>query len=297
MRLPENTIIAPRACGAERLGPYERLPGGVLTFSAVVKALRGQRRSRARLWPASRRRRRAASPPARRCWPRRRSAAGRAPTTCCARSARWPPGGPGQRRGRGGRRLSRRHAARGARPGWRSPASVVVKLPASAAGHRGGARLRRREVSATAVGTCPSPRAGAGGRAARGRPTCRRRWGAPGCRRQRRDPQAGRAVPVTYGVPTEIVAAAIRHPRPTSSTRRWPARTPPRRRPPCCGSRRGELAPGRWARLTAPAMRIRQHVNPLKSDLLDIADVPRVEVEPRARAGGRAGGGGGPLPD
>jgi tRNA (guanine-N7-)-methyltransferase len=27
-------------------------------------------------------------------------------------------------------------------------------------------------------------------------------------------------------------------------------------------------------------MRIRQHVNPLKSDLLDIADVPRVEVEP-----------------
>jgi tRNA (guanine-N7-)-methyltransferase len=27
-------------------------------------------------------------------------------------------------------------------------------------------------------------------------------------------------------------------------------------------------------------MRIRQHVNPLKSDLLDIADVPRVEVQP-----------------
>ena len=27
-------------------------------------------------------------------------------------------------------------------------------------------------------------------------------------------------------------------------------------------------------------MRIRQHVNPLKSDLLDIADVPRIEVEP-----------------
>ena len=27
-------------------------------------------------------------------------------------------------------------------------------------------------------------------------------------------------------------------------------------------------------------MRIRQHVNPLKSDLLDIADVPRVEAEP-----------------
>ena len=45
------------------------------------------------------------------------------------------------------------------------------------------------------------------------------------------------------------------------------------------------------------AMRIRQHVNPLKSDLLDIADVPRVEAPRRARAGGRAGRRGGTLPD
>ena len=83
----------------------------------------------------------------------------------------------------------------------------------------------------------------------------------------------------TYGVPTEIVAAAIRIPTDVIDAALAGAHAAA---PPAAGSgaRRGELAPGRWARLTAPAMRIRQHVNPLKSDLLDIADVPRVEVEP-----------------
>src|SRR5262245_52694917 len=65
----------------------------------------------------------------------------------------------------------------------------------------------------------------------------------------------------------------------TSSTRRWPARMPPSCRSRCCGSStpraRGSLT---W--LEPEAMRIRQHVNPLKSDLLDIADVPRIVAEP-----------------
>ena len=86
---------------------------------------------------------------------------------------------------------------------------------------------------------------------------------------------------------------------PTSSTRRWRARTPLPRRPRwCTGSTpRARGRPTGERRDAGNAMRIRQHVNPLKSDLLDIADVPRVEAGAGARAGGRAGRGRGALPD
>ena len=131
----------------------------------------------------------------------------------------------------------------------------------------------------TAVGTCPSPEqalAAARAGAAHVSAPVGRAGGVDGNDVIRKLVALFR----TYGVPTEIVAAAIRIPTDVIDAAlagRARRRGAGRR---VAGARRRELAPGRWARLTAPAMRIRQHVNPLKSDLLDIADVPRVEVEP-----------------
>ena len=70
--------------------------------------------------------------------------------------------------------------------------------------------------------------------------------------------------------------------RATSSMPPWRARRWPPFRISCCSRWRSNRVSSRSGRplRARHSMRIRQHVNPLKSDLLEIAEVPRVEPEP-----------------